>query len=170
VDRIAAIYNEAVRTTVATFDTRPRTRAEQRAWFTHHDRRHPIVVAETSRHVVGWGSITAWSDRRAYDATGEDSVYVASSSRGQGVGGAILAELLDRAGALGYHSLLARVAEGNPASLRLHRSAGFREVGVMREVGYKFDRWVDVRLLQRPIAPAGPPLARRRGPRPRSQV
>jgi L-amino acid N-acyltransferase len=147
--RIRAIYNAAVAGSVATFDTRPRTLAAQRAWLRGHDARHPVLVAMADGRIVGWASLSPWSERPAYDATAEDSVYVDELWRGRGLGRALLAELLRRADALGYHSVLARIADRNAASHRLHAAFGFREIGVMHEVGRKFGRYVDVALLER---------------------
>ena len=148
VPAITEIYNEAVRTTTGTFDTEPRSISDRRAWFRSHDSRHPILVAESEGSVVGWGSLSAWSDRSAYDGTGEVSVYVAAPFRGRGIGRRLLRELVDVARALEFHSLLARIAGGNAASLHLHSALGFQEVGIMREVGQKFGRRLDVHLLQ----------------------
>jgi phosphinothricin acetyltransferase len=153
--RITEIYNEAVRTTTGTFDTEPRTLEDRTRWFHAHDDRHPVLVAETRAEAVGWGALSAWSDRRAYEETGEVSIYVAEAFRGQGVGKALLSEILQEAPGLGYHSVLARISEGNEASLGLHRRAGFAPVGVMREVGVKFGRRLDVHVLQW-MAPVGP--------------
>jgi L-amino acid N-acyltransferase len=149
---IVEIYNEAVRTTTGTFDTEPRSLDDRTEWFRSHDARHPIFVARSDGRVVGWASLSVWSERRAYDATGEVSVYVAEPARGRGVGRALLERLVAAAAGLEFHTLLARVAEGNLTSLRLHADAGFVTVGVMREVGTKFGRRLDVHLLQRMVA------------------
>lgn len=153
VPAITAIYNEAVRTTTGTFDTEPKSTAERARWFRQHDARHPVLVAEQEGAVVGWAALSAWSDRPAYDATGEVSVYVAAAHRGGGVGRALLTSLLEAARAERFHTVLARVAEGNEASLRLHVRAGFVRVGVMREVGLKFGRRLDVHLMQAMLGP-----------------
>ena len=149
VPALAGIYNEAVLTTVATFDTEPRSLEAQRQWLEHHDARHPVLVAELQGEVVGWASLTAWSDRRAYDGTAEVSVYVRSDHRGRRIGRTLLTSLVATADGLGLHVLLARIADGNAVSVHLHRALGFRSVGVMREVGFKFERWIDVHLLER---------------------
>jgi L-amino acid N-acyltransferase len=161
---ITRIYNDAVRTTTATFDTRPRRAAAARRWFSEHGRRFPLVVAERAGAIVGWASIGPWSDRPAYAGTGEVSTYVARAERGRGIGTALLRSLVDLGTAAGLRTLVARVVDGNAASLRLHRSAGFREIGVMREVGRKFDRWLDVRLLQRMLRAPAAGGARPRAP------
>lgn len=145
---ITEIYNEAVSTTTATFDTQPKTVAERTDWFQAHGERHPLLVAEKNGAVVGWASLSAWSPRRAYDDTAEISLYVLASQRGQGIGGQLMAEILKAGQQAGLHTILARVTEGNAASVRLHRAAGFELVGIMQEVGFKFDRRLDVHLMQ----------------------
>jgi L-amino acid N-acyltransferase len=157
VPAITEIYNDAVRTTTGTFDTEPRSVEDRTRWFREHGDRHPIFVAEGDDGVLGWGAVSAWSDRRAYDGTGEVSVYVAARARGRGHGRRLLDTLIASARGRGYHSLLARIADGNEASLRLHTSAGFVPSGVMREVGVKFGRRLDVHLLQRMLDEAGGP-------------
>ncbi|MCI4372955.1 MAG: N-acetyltransferase family protein [Thermoplasmata archaeon] len=151
VSAIAEIYNEAVRTTVATFDTEPRSPEAQQEWLRHHGPLHPVLVAEHHGEVVGWASLSAWSDRPAYDGTAEVSFYVRSEYRGRGIGRALLTSLIAAADGLGLHALLARIADGNAVSVHLHEALGFRRVGVMKEVGFKFDRWIDVHLLERTV-------------------
>ncbi len=164
-EAVRSIYNDAVATTTATFDTEPRSVAADRAWWSAHRAPYLVLVAVDARGVVGWASLSAWSERRAYAATAEVSEYVAAGHRGRGVGRALLGRLVGEADRRGFHTLLARIAEGNPASQRLHRAFGFRPVGVMREVGVKFGRRIDVHLLQRlgPRRPA-PGRAARRAP------
>ncbi len=145
---IANIYNEAVRTTTATFDTEPRSLQDQVQWLKHHGARYPVLVAELDETVAGWTSLSAWSDRSAYSGTAELSVYVGTPWQNRRIGRALLTALFMEASRLGFHTILARVAQGNPASRRLHLSAGFLSVGVMHEVGYKFDRFLDVELLE----------------------
>ncbi|MGA8542330.1 MAG: N-acetyltransferase family protein [Thermoplasmata archaeon] len=146
---IAAIYNDAVAHTVATFDIEPRSIEAQLRWLRGHVDPYFALVAESSEGTAGWASLSPWSERPAYAGTAEVSVYVDAPWRGRRVGTRLLGELLERGQGAGLHSLLARVADGNPASLRLHEAVGFCTVGDMREVGWKFGRWVDVRLLQR---------------------
>lgn len=145
---ITAIYNDAIRTTTATFDTEEKTLEDRRAWLATRDTRHPVIVAQLGGEVVGWGSLSAWSDRCAYAGTCENSVYVAATARGNGVGKALLAELVNIARKAGMHTIIARVAAGNPASERLHEAAGFVRIGVMREVGRKFGKLIDVAMYQ----------------------
>lgn len=151
---ITAIYNDAIRTTTATFDTEPKTEVQQVRWFEAHDERHPILVAELDGQVVGWASLTNWSERRAYDETAEASFYVQAESRGQGVGRRLKEAITAEARRLGYHSLIARVAEGSDASMHLNESFGFRRVGVLKEVGRKFGKLLDVYIYQKMLSEA----------------
>lgn len=146
---IREIYNEAVRNSTATFDTEPRTAAEQARWLKEHSAPYAVLVAVRDGEVAGWASLSLFRPKPAYRHTAEDSVYVRSHSRGRGVGAALLARLLEVAAENGFHSVIALIAGDNPASVRLHRRLGFRRAGVEREVGYKFGRWLDVVMMQR---------------------
>lgn len=145
---IADIYNEAIRATTATFDTEPISAEERVGWLKAHDQRHPVLVAQLHGKVVGWAALTMWSDRPAYSQTAESSFYVAEHFRGQGVGRALKERLIEEARRLGYHTILARVAEESDASIRVNASFGFQHVGTMKEVGFKFGRRLDVHLMQ----------------------
>ena len=148
-DAITGIYNEAILTTTATFDTEPKSAAERLNWFQSRTGRHPILVAVLEGKVVGWSSLTEWSDRRAYDDTGETSFYVKSEFRAQGIGRKLKEALIDEARRLNYHTLIARVAEGSNESLHLNESYGFVRVGTLKEVGRKFGKLLDVHILQK---------------------
>ncbi len=150
--RITDIYNQAVVRTTATFDTQPKTVQEREGWFTRHGERHPVLVAEEDAGVCGWVSLSPYSDRAAYDRTVEISIYVSEERRGKGVGKALMQRIVEEAQALGHHVILARIAEGNPASVHLHESAGFFMVGTMKEVGVKFGRRLDVHLMEKILA------------------
>jgi L-amino acid N-acyltransferase YncA len=146
---IAEIYNEAILTTTATFDTEPKSVEERTQWLQSHDERHPVLVAAVDGRVVGWASLTRWSERRAYDETAETSFYVHSTHRGRGVGRKLKEAIIEEARRLKYHTLIARVAEGSGESIHLNESAGFVLVGTLKEVGRKFDRRLDVHIMQK---------------------
>ena len=143
------IYNQAILTTTATFDTEPKSTAERLEWFQAHGERYPILVATIDEKVVGWSSLSQWSDRRAYDETAETSFYVKSEYRGQGIGRQLKGAIIAEAQRLGYHSLIVRVAEGSVESLHLNERFGFTHVGTMKEVGQKFGRRLDVHIMQK---------------------
>ena len=148
VGAIVEIYNEAVLNTTSTFDSEPKSAEQQLEWLKAHDERHPVIVAVIEQQVVGWGAISKWSDRSAYNQTGETSSYVSEKFRGRGVGRALKRTLIKEAKRLGYHTLLARVAEGNEASMYLNESLDFELIGTMKQVGLKFDKRLDVHLMQ----------------------
>ena len=145
---INEIYNDAVINTVATFDTEPKNPKEQKAWFEKHDSRHPILVAEENGQVVGWVSLSVWSDKGAYSDTAEISLYVRKECQGKGIGKRLLEAILKEGKKIGLHTVIARIAEGNEASIGLSKSFGFKEIGVMREVGWKFGRRLDIHMMQ----------------------
>jgi len=146
---IADIYNEAILTTTATFDTEPKSVEERTQWLQSHDEKHPVLVAALDGKVVGWASLTQWSERPAYDDTAETSFYVHSTYRGRGIGRRLKDAIIEEARQLKYHTLIARVAEGSNESIHLNESAGFVHVGTLREVGRKFDRRLDVHIMQK---------------------
>jgi len=145
---ITEIYNEAILETVATFDTEPKTIEEQEKWFREHGWRNPIVVAEQDDLIVGWASLSRWSDRCAYADAAEVSLYVRKSHQGKGIGCKLLKAILDAGRRAGLHTVIARIAEGNEISVHLHETLGFKHIGIMKEVGRKFGRRLDVHLMQ----------------------
>ena len=148
-EAIRSIYNVEVTASTVTFDLVPRTLADQLAWLAEHQGVHPAVVAELDGEVVGFGSLAPYRSRPAYATTVEDSVYVRRDRRGLGCGRAILSELIRLATLHGFHTVMARIVGGHEASINLHRACGFEVVGIEREVGRKFGRWLDVVLMQR---------------------
>ena len=152
---ISEIYNEAILTTTATFDTEPKDIAERIEWLKSHDDRHPVLVALSENKIVGWSALSRWSERRAYNDTAETSFYVRSDFRGHGIGRKLKEATIEEARRLGFHTLIARVAEGSEASLHLNASMGFFHVGTLKEVGRKFDRLLDVHILQKMLRPTG---------------
>jgi L-amino acid N-acyltransferase YncA len=148
-EAIRAIYNLEVTESTVTFDLVPRSAEAQRVWLAAHSGPHPAVVAVADDDVVAFGSLSPYKDRPAYATTVEDSVYVRRDRRGAGVGRLLLEELLRLATAHGFHAVIARIVGDHDASIALHKRCGFELVGVEREVGRKFGRWLDVVELQR---------------------
>jgi L-amino acid N-acyltransferase YncA/GrpB-like predicted nucleotidyltransferase (UPF0157 family) len=148
VDAITEIYNEAILTTTSTFDTEPKTTTERSHWLQSHDKRHPVWVAELNGKVVGWISLSKWSDRPAYDDTAETSFYVKSEYRGKGIGTTLLQVLVKEAQQLKLHTLIARIAGESEVSLHVHENFNFIHVGILKEVGRKFGKLLDVHVLQ----------------------
>ncbi|MGO9196332.1 MAG: N-acetyltransferase family protein [Acidimicrobiales bacterium] len=147
-EAIRTIYNGEVLTSTATLDLVPRTEEEQRAWMTAHAGVYPALVAEVGREVIGFSSLSPYRPRPGYSTAVEDSVYVAASSRGQGVGRLLLDGALDAARSHGFHSVVARISAEQEPSIKLHEACGFTMVGIERQIGRKFGRWIDVAILQ----------------------
>jgi L-amino acid N-acyltransferase YncA len=146
---IADIYNHYVLETTATFDVTPKSPDERTAWIAGRDRGHPVIVAESDGAVVGWGSLNPWGERPGWRHTVEISVYVGTASCGQGIGRRLMEELLDLAGEAGHHVVIGQIVSENEASIRLAEKLGFERVGALRQVGRKFDRWLDVILMEK---------------------
>ena len=142
------IYNHYVPCSTCTYQEEPETMEARRAWFASHGARHPITVAAVNDEVVGWGSLSPFRERSAYRFTVENSVYVSHAHQRRGVGRALLADLIDRARAVGHHSIIAGIDADQTRSIALHAAFGFREVANLREAGFKFGRWLHVRYLQ----------------------
>jgi L-amino acid N-acyltransferase YncA len=149
VEPITEIYNEAILTTTATFDTEPKDVAERTEWLNAHGERYPVLLALLGDRIVGWSALSRWSDRPAYDHTAETSFYVKSEFRGLGIGRKLKQATIEEARRLGFHTLVARVAEGSEESLHLNMSMGFVHIGTLKEVGRKFNRLIDVHILQK---------------------
>jgi phosphinothricin acetyltransferase len=149
-EAIRAIYNREVTGSTVTFDLVPRTLADQQEWLVAHAGAHPAVVVEAGDGAIaGFGSLSSYRSRPAYSTTVEDSVYVHHDHRGAGVGKLVLAELVRLAEVHGFHAVMARIVGGHEASIALHRGCGFELVGIEREVGRKFGKWLDVALMQK---------------------
>ena len=148
---IHEIYNDAVLNTTASYDYEPRTMEYRVAWFENHaEQRLPIFVAKADDgQVVGWSSLSRYHDRKGYQFTVENSVYVAAVHRGRGVGKMLVPPLIESARALGLRAIIAAIDAENQPSIRLHIRFGFERVGHFKQVGFKFGRWLDVVYLER---------------------
>jgi phosphinothricin acetyltransferase len=147
-EAIRSIYNLEVTESTVTFDLVPRSLEQQRAWLADHAGAHPAIVAVEGSEIVGFGSLSPYKERPAYATSVENSIFVHRAHRGQGVGKALLIELVRLARDHGFHTVIARIVGDNEASIRVHDACGFERVGVEREVGRKFGRWLDVVELQ----------------------
>ena len=143
------IYNDVILNTTAVYDYEPHTLAMRKAWFdTKQKDGYPIFIAVENGQVLGFSSLGPFRAWAAYQYTVENSVYVSADSRGKGVGRLLLEPLIESARQMNKHTIVAGIDASNLASVRLHESFGFREVACFKEVGYKFNRWLDLRFLQ----------------------
>jgi phosphinothricin acetyltransferase len=144
-----AIYNDAVLTTTAVYDYKPRSSEQQAAWFkAKQEQDLPVLVAEDGGAVVGFASYGPFRPWPAYLHSVENSLYVAPEKRGRGIGSALLPALIQHAEERRLHTMIAGIDATNEASLRLHAKFGFERVAQFREVGWKFERWLDLTFLQ----------------------
>jgi L-amino acid N-acyltransferase YncA len=145
--RIAAIYDEQVRTAISTFDVESPGLGYWEARLASSEPGDHLLVADSrAGEVVGYAYSSSYRPRPAYARTREVSVYLSAEARGQRLGRQLYDELLARLRADGVHQVLAVIAVPNDASEALHRACGFSRVGLLPEVGWKFDRWIDTAL------------------------
>ena len=148
---IAVIYNDGIADRIATFETRPRTTDEVRAWF---DGRHPVVVVEEDGRIVAFASTSTYRPRDCYSGIAEFSVYTGRDGRRRGYGRAALEALFVEAERAGFWKLVSRVFVENTASRALLAQTGFREVGVYQRHGRLDGRWRDVVIVEKLLGPA----------------
>jgi len=164
-DQITAIYNEIVLTSTAIYNDEPATPDERIAWWKSRCASGFPVMVATRKHVeedgqtkqaesiLGFASYGQFRSWPGYRYTVEGTVHVRSSSRGRGVGKALLDELVRRARGMGMHIMIAGVDAGNAASLKFLEGFGFEQVALLPEVGFKFGRFLDLVFLQFRLTP-----------------
>jgi len=146
---ILTIYNDVIVNTTAVYDYQPHTLEMRVAWFnTKKQQGFPVFVAVENDKVVGLSSIGPFRAWAAYQYSVENSIYVASEARGRGIAKLLLPPIITAAKQLGIHTIIAGIDAGNEASIQLHRHFGFEEVAHFKQVGWKFDRWLDLKFLQ----------------------
>jgi phosphinothricin acetyltransferase len=145
---ILEIYNVEVENHTSTFDLVPRTLDEQRHWIADRSGAFSAVVASLDGAVVGFASLSPYKERAAYRTTVENSVYVSRRHPRMGIGRTLMDHVIGIAADSGFHSIVARIEASGTASRRLHEACGFELVGIEREVGRKFNRWLDVAVMQ----------------------
>jgi len=142
------IYNHYVRHSTCTYQEELETIDDRRKWFSHHGDRHPVIVAEEAGQVVGWAALSPYHARSAYRRTIENSIYVHHNHHRRGIGSLLLQHLILRARHLGHHVIIAGIDAGQTASVALHVKFHFEKVGHMKQLGFKFDRWLDVIYME----------------------
>lgn len=153
-EEITAIYNDVLTHSTAIYNDRPATVADRIAWWrARFDQHYPVLVATDSQHVCGFGSFGDFRPWPGYRFTVEGTIHVASAYRSRGVGSMLLKVLIEKAILAGKHSMIAGVDSENTASLAFLERFGFQRVGYLPEVGYKFDRYLNLILLQYWLTP-----------------
>ena len=141
------IYNDVILNTTAVYDYEPHTLEMRKQWFEMKQRQgFPVFVAEEENKIVGFSSFGPFRAWAAYKYSVENSVYVKADCRGKGIGKLLLQPLIDAAKQMQLHTIIAGIVADNEASLALHKQFGFIEVAHFKEVGYKFDKWLDLKF------------------------
>jgi phosphinothricin acetyltransferase len=146
---IVGIYNWAVNQTFATIDSEPLDAEEAQAWWEMHGSRSKLLVAIDETGVIGWARLLPWK-QRGFDVV-ESLVYVDPVHHQRGIGGELLKEMIREARGLGYLTIVASIATDNRAGLKLYTKHGFEIVGTIKNAAHKFDRWMDITLVQRAL-------------------
>ena len=147
------VYNHYVLNSTCTYQEEPESLDDRREWFRRHGDKHPVIVAETGTQVVGWGSLSPYHSRSAYRHTVENSVYVHPQHLRHGIGSLLLRDLIVRARHHADRVILAGVDGEQTASVALHTKFHFEKVGHLKQVGFKFGRWLDVIYMELSLAP-----------------
>lgn len=143
------IYNEIIANSTAIFQYEPQTIEMRRAWFIEKkEKKFPVFVAEENNIIVGFSTFGQFRNWQAYQYSVENSVYVKADCRGLGIGKLLLQPLIDAAKEMQLHTIIAGIVADNEASLALHKQFGFVEVAHFKEVGYKFNKWLDLKFFQ----------------------
>jgi len=154
-EAINRIYNHDILHGTATWDEEPWTIEQRAEWFREHGATTPVLVAEMDGAVAGFAYLSLYRPKTGYRYTREDTIYLDEAYRGLGIGNALLGALLERARGLDLRCIVAVITSDNAASLALHRRHGFQDAGTVRQVGYKFGRWLDSVTMQL-LLPGGP--------------
>ena len=145
---INAIYNHYVLTSTCTYQYEPETEEGRKEWFAEKGEKHPVVVAEEEGKIIGWGALSPFRAREGYRFTVEASVYVRNDRQRKGIGRAIIQDLIERARKIGYRVMIGGASGEQTGSIALQESLGFVRVAHFKEIGYKFDQWLDVVFFQ----------------------
>jgi L-amino acid N-acyltransferase len=148
-EQILAIFNDAILNSTALYDYKPRTAANMMTWFETKERGgFPVIGLVDEGHLLGFGSYGTFRAWPAYKYSVEHSIYLAPDSRGRGFGKLLLKAIIDAAREQDYHVLVGGIDSQNAASIRLHKSEGFEFAGRIKQVGFKFGRWLDLDFYQ----------------------
>ena len=145
---IFAIYNDAVLHGTATWETEEVLPAQQLAWLDEHQPPYCALVAVDGEVVVGWASLSRYRPRQGYRFSVESTVYIDPGHHRLGIGRALMIEIIQRARAGGFRTVLGKISGDNESSIALHAALGYVEAGRERQVGFKFGRWLDLVTMQ----------------------
>jgi L-amino acid N-acyltransferase len=145
---INEIYNYYVFHSTCTYQETAEPMEARRIWFGRHGAEYPVTVAEIEGRVVGWGSLSPYHARSGYRFTVENSIYVHHEFHRLGIGSILLGDLIERSRASRHHAMIAGIDGEQAASVKLHEKFGFGKVALLKQVGFKFGRWLDVIYME----------------------
>ncbi len=149
IPQLLDIYNEVIANTTAVYQYEPHTLQMRQEWFQNKQKEDfPVFVAEEDDVIVGFSTFGPFRNWQAYKYSVENSLYVHAQHRGRGIGKFLLQPLIDEAKAMQMHTIVASIDDTNEVSIALHKQFGFVEVAYFKQVGYKFDRWLNLKFLQ----------------------
>jgi phosphinothricin acetyltransferase len=152
IPQILAIVNHTIATSTANYHYEAQTLSEQIAWFKAKQLHNfPVWVAEQDELVLGYATYGIFREKIGYQYTIEHSVYVNQDYQGKGIGKSLLSKLIEQAKLEGYHIMVGGIDAKNADSIAFHQKMGFEIVGHLKEVGYKFDQWLDLCFMQRQL-------------------
>jgi len=146
--RITDIYNWAVENTTASFDINPQTVEQRTIWFSHYGDRHPLVVYEIDGYVAGYASLSEFRSKEGYKSTCELSVYIDPNYQRRGIGNKLMEYIIEVGKEIGFHIIMSGITADNEISIKMHEKLGFEFCGHMKEVGFKFGRYLDCVFYQ----------------------
>jgi phosphinothricin acetyltransferase len=146
---ISVIYNQGIEDRIATLETELRTPEERQRWLASRGPRHPVIVAEVTGTIFGWGSLNPFNPRPAYQHVADFSIYVERDWRGKGVGKRLLEALIEQARKIGYHKMMLSAFPFNQAGVALYERMGFATVGICHEMGLLDEKWTDTIIMEK---------------------
>ena len=141
---IALIYNYYIENSTITFETETVSTEEMSERITAISGKYPYFVHEESGKVVGYCYVSQWKKKAAYNKTVESTIYIDKTFQGKGIGHALMNKLINELRENSFHAIIACITTPNPTSVRLHEELGFRQVSEFKEVGYKFEKWLNI--------------------------
>ncbi|NCD68986.1 GNAT family N-acetyltransferase [Mucilaginibacter agri] len=158
---VLEVFNDAIIHTTAVYQDVPQTPDIRSTWYRDRVQAgYPVIVAEWDNEFAGFASYGPFRNGAGYRYTAEHSVYITSKHRGKGIGKALIKALIEIARQSGLHILIAGIDADTLPSINMHLSLGFTEVAHFKQVGYKFDRWLDLKFFQLELTPPNPPQGR----------
>ena len=145
---ISSIYNHYVVHTSSTFQTMTESLEDRQRWLSQRGELHPVIVCQHHEQIVGWAALSVFSPRQAFARTAEVAIYLHDQWLGRGIGKCLLSRIIELGRQANHHVLVSTICTEQEASLNLHRRCGFTETGRLHQVGWKFDRWLDLAYLQ----------------------